>query len=424
MPIHLTLLDAATQAIADALALHDKQLHTPVPKRDPYQIARAVDSVHLGTDKLLKHIVAKVDPYLLLKSPKPDLLRNIRGALLHGGAQSFFSSKVRIETLDAEPTAEILRDVIYPGINQSEYAGFIEALKAIIPLRNHVQHGELFGDGDQILANVRHLLGEIYPVAKSLCPDFFEQLRNVDEQAESRLKAYKEEIDGAWQVLFDYLTQNSDFELEIVVDVWLLASDQPLGVKFSNEWGLGNRLSSLVMIPASNASGLFVKPQSPNNLGRALARAMRSQLVHRDEQPPHLEEEATRWYLFGNAAVSEVRPKEPILPLQNGRISIETASGQLSINLPNVRKRSYVTIDVLLSDWSISLEAMQIDGQISGILQPVRGSQVGKISAEGTIQLDKEYVLSESNESLDLPEGTTRWSMRGKITLKPIVPKE
>jgi hypothetical protein len=257
MPIHLSFLEAAAKAIVDGIRLHDAQFARDEDERDAYQLARAIDSVHLGTDKLLKHIVSNIDPYLLLKNPRPEVIRDIRGAILHGGASSMFTTGVRIETLDAEPLAKVIRDVIRPGIPDTDMSAFIDALQSVVALRNHVQHGELFGDSDRMLAHLRRLLGGVYVLGANVSPEIFHTLCGLDGQAESRLKAYKDEIDGAWQVLIDYLATHGSISLSVSIDVWLPSADEPNRVFVSGRGYSGDRVSFLTTVPEAHSKGLF-----------------------------------------------------------------------------------------------------------------------------------------------------------------------
>lgn len=415
MPIHLSFLDAATKAIADGIRTHDIQFARDEERRDAYQVARAIDSVHLGADKLLKHIVSKVDPYLLLKNPRPEVIRDIRGSMLHGGATSMFTSGVRIETLDAEPTAKVIRDVIRPSIPDADMSAFVDALQAVVSLRNHVQHGELFGDSDRMLANLRRLLGGLYALAVSVCPDFFDALRKVDGQAESRLKAYKDEIDGAWQVLLDYLATYGALALSMSLDVWLPSADEPNRVFVSRGYS-GDHLSFRTTVSDTHSHGLFRRSLPiGGSLGRALRRVSTDDLA----EALRIEEPRSNQPFDILSALTEYvsPPKKAILPLDEGELRIDSVFGQVSVHLPKLGKRSYLTANVLFSHFSVVLIGDELEGSVRTKVLPTRGATHSEIDVAGKIQLYSEHVISEPNEKLDLPAGATWWSLGGEVEL-------
>jgi hypothetical protein len=416
MPIHLSFLDAAAKAIVDGIRIHDAQFSRDEAGRDAYQLARAIDSVHLGTDKLLKHIVSAVDPYLLLKNPRPEVIRDIRGAILHGGASSMFTSGVRVETLDAEPMAKVIRDVIRPSIPDADMSAFIDALQAVVSLRNHVQHGELFGDSDRMLANLRRLLGGVYALGASVCPEFLRAVRELDGQAESRLKAYKDEIDGAWQVLLDYLAAHGSIALSISVDVWLPSADEPNRVLVSRRGYSGDRLSFMATVSDTHSHGLFRRLfPIGGSLGRALRRVSTDDLAD-DLGIDQTQPSKPRGIL---AALTEYvpPPRKAILPLDEGELRVESVLGQVSVHLPKLEKRSYLTANVLFSDFTVKLLGSEFVGSVRTVLLPARGTTRRTITVSGKIQLYGEYVLSEPDEKLDLPSGATWWALGGDVEL-------
>lgn len=420
MTIHLNFLEGASHAIAEALQIHDQQEKRSEDARNPYQIARAVDSLHLGVDKLLKYIVQRVDPYLLLKNPSRELLRNLRGAVLNGGATSIFTSTVRFETLDAGPIAEIIREVISPKIDTTEFAAFTDALQSIVRLRNAVQHGELFGEGEQILAAMRRMLGEVHPVASQLCPEFFSTLRTINGQAESRLKAYKAEIDGAWQVLIDTLRDHQSLDVPFTLVVRLPAAGEALIVSLRGERYRSDSFSSDLVVPIEDAKGFFRNPlPSGRSLGRALQRASFKEF--------HLDIVPTKNIQPGDVTRSLLEllaegppPPEPLLPLESGELILRSATGRASIHLPNIRKKSMLSIDLLLRNLTVQIDARQVQGSISGFVQSARSQPMADntvVKADGSIQLEGESVSVDADEVYGLPAGTTRWSFGGVMQL-------
>ena len=127
VPIHLTFLDGALDALVEALALYESQLKLMPAARDAYKVSRAIETTHLSVERLLKHIVASVDPYLLLANPRPELLRNLRKVLIRDQAPTIFASGVFFETIDPIQLAKLLQDVTHPEIDEQFFDSFLES---------------------------------------------------------------------------------------------------------------------------------------------------------------------------------------------------------------------------------------------------------------------------------------------------------
>src|SRR6185312_14984870 len=82
MPVYFGFLDGALHALLDSLDGLEALLAQAVEKRDTYRLSRTIDSAHLATERLLKHVVAEVDPYLLLMSPNHEMLKVLRKAVV------------------------------------------------------------------------------------------------------------------------------------------------------------------------------------------------------------------------------------------------------------------------------------------------------------------------------------------------------
>ena len=103
MPVYLGFLDGALNALLDALDGLEALLAQPVETRDTYQLSKTIDSAHLATERLLKHVVADVDPYLLLLNPNHEVLKALRKAVVHRDAPSIFSSTARFDMSNRQP---------------------------------------------------------------------------------------------------------------------------------------------------------------------------------------------------------------------------------------------------------------------------------------------------------------------------------
>lgn len=162
-------------------------------------LVQSIAPIYLATDRWLKALISTIDAYLLLSNPSRTLIQNLRAAMLNNDSTSIFTCGAEFDSLNAVETAKLLSAVIRPKISDESHSAFVAALKAVATLRNNVQHGELYGDGDELLASVKRLLAELYLLARDVTPDFLAKASELNGQTVSRLKAYKQDVDAAWQ---------------------------------------------------------------------------------------------------------------------------------------------------------------------------------------------------------------------------------
>jgi hypothetical protein len=149
--IYLDLMTGSVRALLDAIQAHNSETDKRKSDRDAHQIARTVDSAYLTTDRWLKALISTIDSYLLLSNPSRTLIQNLRAAMLNNDSTSIFTCGAEFDSLNAVETAKLLSAVIRPKISDESHSAFVAALKAVATLRNNVQHGELYGDGDELL---------------------------------------------------------------------------------------------------------------------------------------------------------------------------------------------------------------------------------------------------------------------------------
>jgi len=176
-PIHVPFLEDSVRLLARSLNIYRSQELLSEPDRDPFEIAAAIRDTYLAVEKLLKHIVAKVDPHLLIKKPEPAMLQNLRRDLLEQSAPSLFASRQWFESFDAKATLKIITDVLRPKVAERETQEFSATLEALAHSRNRAQHGELYDMSDALLLKMSRTLGALLTIVDTVSPEFLPKLR-------------------------------------------------------------------------------------------------------------------------------------------------------------------------------------------------------------------------------------------------------
>lgn len=438
--MHLTLIDASAHSAIDGLMLYERAIGRPSDKVDAYEVARSIDATHLAADKLVRHLVATLDPLLLVAGLNHETLKAIRAATRHSNAATIFASSAKFKTHDVEQIAKLVQDVTHTSVDPSSYGEFLQALRDVTTLRNHVQHGELFGDPSSMLAAVRRLLAEIGVLARATCPELLSRIESIDGQAVSRLRALKEEVDGAWQVLLDYIAARGTISLPFVIYVDLQTVGASVGMFIAPGPARGG-FHCETQVPPSNASGLFALHLSANEIqGRYLRRYLQpASNLGFTPQPisSRVKAEPTSsssWLksliglnsLLGVDMPTDPAPKVPILAFEDGELQLTAAGAVLSAHLAGVSKRTYLSASVLLSDWRLIAHAqsdrVDVSGIVSSAIHPPDRPPPATLSVQGIGHMTLEAALAEPSQVRELPAGTVWRTFEGELTISSARP--
>lgn len=429
MPVHLPFDLGSCRSIADALSAYERQAVLEPEERDVYELAQTIDTAQLAVERLLKHVVSQSDELLLVASLNQDILKTLHKARKHRGVKSIFQTGVRFNTIDALPAAKLIAEVTHPEVAGAEYDAFVEALQSIVTLRNHVQHGTLFGDTDYLLGEVKRLLSELHHLITSLCPELFAVLRQIDGQAEHRLKALKEEMDAAWAVLAAYLGEVKQIEVPVGIYITLPGPDSSLDVILTGPTigGGEDSLSLAAVVPAGGAVGIFAKALTPERVHAALMtaaiqKAAAEKFSLLSLSPPS---SSSLGPLAGGYAAALTAPPatsrdEPIVAAEDGLLEFGGGSGFLWLQLKNVTKRRQLVVKVRPDSWRIRVKQGQADCEVRGILLPSAASdrQVPHVRVTGKVHLAGEYLFEEAREEIGIPAGGTWRVLKGSLELR------
>lgn len=382
--------------------------HEPA-KRNPLTVIKCVRSLYLGFEKGFKGTVAEIDPYLLISKPDHSLLLQLRRDVLSRPVPSLFCSRQPIETLNMLQTWKLICELQQVPVSESVLADFERALGRLAQIRHRAQHSEFYEDLDDVLALIEQLLARFRDVVGAINPDWLQELFTRNGQLESLLKGIENQIDGAWQVLVDYLHRFGPLKLQ--TELYLVhesGSESIRAILGDTNTERENHIFANADISTRDVQGLFglylTQDQSDSR------RRMRESRM----QPPPLIRQ-TGWlgaFLNGTSTPSTPLPKKPMIPLDPGSIWIIVAPGWLTLKLTQI-KPNFLFLSVLLVDLHIEFsDPNKEDGSVNGKLECAvkHGStDPGQINVSGQVHLLSEWcVEGEAEGTQPKPPRTIR----------------
>lgn len=465
MRAHLTLLDHSVLSVAEALRSYRVEDRKPDDKRDAFRLSLALQHAHLAVEKLLKHSISTVDPYLLLEQANVKFLRDLRKELLQQNLPSIFASRRYLASSNAEQAWDVITEVLSPPIPPTSASAFKSALKVLTLLRNQTQHGEFYTDTTEVLSALERIFARLPEVAEALCPDFLKLLEERHPHQYAELRAIEAAVDAAWWTLREYLKKGRRVTIPISVYVTTrpniptvslsISRDQPEKYPFLSKPKPGeSSLTVFAEIEPDRVSGLFARAitaEEAKERDQARREVVRRRLARVAPQPAIISlpevHAATVGGLLSNLGIGDVasspRPgsllrkaletrfeeertyieKYGVPALEDGEIELESATAWITAPLAR-RSSSHVTGDVLLANCKLALQRRKPRGRFSGLLFPRKGTEsVEPILISGKVWLTYELVV-EANASDTHPLGSVIRYLKGDVKLLLSQPPE
>ena len=361
MTSHVPFSHEATEEFLAGFGFYRKLAALEPDKRDALSVARCVRTLYLGLEKGFKATVAAVDPYLLISKPDHQLLTQLRRDMIGRPVPSIFCSRQPVDTLNMYQTWRLLRDIHPLDIDGSVLADFERALDRLAQIRHRAQHGEFYEDLNDVLALVEQLLARFREVVGALDPGWLQGLYARNGQLESLLKAIEQQIDGAWQVLIDYITKHGPVTIRSPLYLVQKSDSDSIEALFgqsplTQDCGfIGHGI-----IADRDAHGLFALFLSPEE----------SWNRHQARESMAGSEAAKPLFQAGLlAGLVPPLPPKPLIPLDPGHITIRTATGWLSVDLEKLSARILIS-SVLLFDLLIVFPGPhQKEGRVTGHIE-------------------------------------------------------
>lgn len=222
-PLHFSFLEHSVAAIAEALRLYKQDRRKGTWNSvDLPRIATLVLQAHLGVEKLIKHGVARVDPYLLLEDLKKDALRDISRDVRGRNLPSLFAAS-STKSSNADQAWDLAVKYLNLPFDSAVASAMATSLRALTDVRNQAQHGEMFVDPVEVLATVERVLARLPGIAKILAPEFLAGLEHAAPQRFMELMALAENTGASWLKLYQLLAAGQ--RLGIEADIYVTSKD-------------------------------------------------------------------------------------------------------------------------------------------------------------------------------------------------------
>jgi hypothetical protein len=355
-------------------------------------------------DKSVKAGLASIDPSLTIKSLSGEVIQRLQRERLHQGLPSILAVPGKDETHHLIGLLHIGRAFFVPTISAEEYDEFIARVQDLVDLRNQIVHKEFVGEFDHVSTVVVQVISRLPSMLKVIAPFVIESAYRRNDQLESRLKAFAKEVDLAWQVLVDFLSEGHG--LEVLTDVWItiLPGADIADVLIGGGQFTKNGISARFEVPRPETDPLLLRemplpPPIEPLFGGIVG-------------PPA----ALRG--IGRILLSEHSKSEDrvIVPQHSGALEAQDIPARLSLSLPG-RKTSSLAVNAMIKDLSITFEQGKREGQFRGTLVPAsrHSDKVQSVSLTGAAAIESEFAVSEAAEHF--VRGTTLRKIRATATL-------
>jgi len=458
LPVYLTFLDHAVASTAEALRLLSGEERKSEPKREAPKLALAIQQGHMAVEKLLKHVVSVVDPYLLLEQINSKFLRDLRKEVRSQELPTIFATRAHLVSSNAEQAWGVLKEVIGPAIDADTASSFEAALKGLSILRNQAQHGELYGEFHEAVNVLKRTFSKLPAVSSVVCPEFLQLLEEKHLTQYAELRAIEQAVDAAWWALRAFLMKGKGKRIKIplTIHVTIRPNIPTVDLTISRHGGstLGyipsspgkgeSGLSLSAEVEMERVSGLFGKIITPE---QATERdAARRQVTRRravttpiplalavapatPQAPPGglgglglggllgirrtlIGDAFKDWYTQEQAYIE----KNGMPPLEDGTLELDVATAWITVPLGR-KSEKHITGDVILQNCRLIVESRKPRGRLTGFLFPrVSTGEIQPITVDGKIWLTSEFVIKDNPSEL-LPLGTVIRFFRGEVQL-------
>lgn len=444
---HLSFIEHSAAATVEAIRLFSAESKKVSDKRDFIRIASGLRELHLGFEKLIKHCLAEIDPYLLLSRPDPGFIRSVRKEVISLNAPSIFAVRQRVVTLTLDEAWNVLLDVAPPALPAQKVTAFSFSVKALTEVRNMAQHGELFFESDELLKIQEDVLSGLRIISDAICPDYVDRLITRNKNVVTALRAIEERVDSGWILLNDFLKKRKRLVVDFGMHATLLPDRQVVDVSIHSARTTSSTLSAMLdkrpslsgrlSLSASN-SGLFghrltvEEAEVRDARRRALLKKQRLILPAIPWVHPNTFELSfapTAWEpsdTLIKTALSRRREeieRSGLVPLEAGELYAEAFPAWL--RFPSGERGAAAlneSTDVLLTNFRMRLTPRRRKGTVAAKIYPggVRASPEARqpLSCTGSVWLTSEFTITPERAEETLPVETVLRFFRGRLNIK------
>lgn len=414
MALHLSLLDHAVEEFLSGHAAFEQLTNRDPAQRTSIAIVRAITSLHLGIDKAVKHALYSIDPALIIKSLTHETLRGLQRERLDGSIPTIFAVSSKVETHHLIGLLHIAREFVVPSLSEQVYDDFVSHVKDLTDIRNQAVHKEFYGDFDYVAAVVSQVLSRFREVMSKLSPAFLSAASAKNDQLLSRLKAAELEVDAAWQVLVDYLSEGSEISLNLTIWITIQPSSEWLLLNVSGDTAVSDAISAVAVAVRDTSMGFLHKelpPPAPVTVEGLLGPINVTGAFNVATAP------LGSFFTTSSLFLPQASPRV-VAPPEASNLRFAKNVGSLSLKLKG-RRKSSLGASVQISNFEISFEAGVQEGKIKALLSPLnpepRPGHPQNIRLEGIAIYEGEFVIRETTERW--VAGTTMREIRGRAHL-------
>lgn len=253
----LTLLDDALSELHEAHLRFAAQKRLSQDQQTLLPVVQAIRSAYLAVEKLFKHALASIDPYLVYEELRPVSVRSLIKDLRASGSPSPLASRNSLRTLTLLDSWGAIQELDLLPIDSTALSQFGATLKQLISVRRLAQHAELWVTPQELLSLLEQLFAQIRTVGNTLIPDLDKRLSAVDPKLVYAFRAIEEKVDKGWIHLRELLAEGKFPVFEVGVITYLAAPDHDPELVFLADGRAANYIFGRALVPKAQASGLF-----------------------------------------------------------------------------------------------------------------------------------------------------------------------
>ncbi len=387
-------------------------------QRSVKEVAQVVVSLHLAIEKATKFGLSKIDPALVVKSLSGDALQRLHRDRVQQKVPTILAVAGKDETHHLMGLLHIGKAFFVPPLDEERFDEFLGHVQDLVDIRNQIVHKEFSGEFDHVATVIVQVLSRFRPIMDVVAPGFLALVQAQDDQFKSRLNALEREVDGAWQVLIDYLEEGKRLEIPVDLLITLAPGSDLADISLYTRTLLANGITATNQILRRSGNGFLMReiplppprPLSPFLLGLPSFAPSSST--------------GSPFFMLGSTSLQlpeTQRPEDRVIePSEVSSLTARNIPARLSLSLTG-RKRSFLGLNVIVDIMELTFKAGTREGVFNATIRSTsnggKAAQLTKIEVRGQAFLESEFATSGTEHFV---AGTTLRKIRITATLEVV----
>jgi hypothetical protein len=360
----------------------------------------------MALEKGFKYTLSAIDEALPISGLDGSMLQDLRRAQREQKAPTLLAVAAKIETHGLVGLLHIVAKITGADIKTAILSQFVDAAQLLTDLRNRYVHAELFGEADALLNPVYQALSRLRPVCEQLAPTLWQRLREEDDQLESYVRGIEADVDGAWNVLVEYLGSHAPLHIDWEFYATLVPGGGSLSIDAFQSAFLSNAINFRAAAPLSNVAGFFAEHVTADSsrFFRGADSAQRSSLSASTD----FFSAVVRLAVEREHRQSRGIGAQGLIPWSDGTIALADVDANGFFLLTALKKR-FLSVNICLESLTVVFNGGDEKGVIKGHLASgitLSGSaRASRLVLSGDVLLTSEYVYDKT--VVAYPEGST-----------------